>query len=616
MIAETLHWIDWLVIVLFMVVTLLMGLYFTKRAGTNIESFFLSGRSIPWYIAGGSLIATSFAADTPLWITSLVRQYGIYYAWQYWAPFIGGALAIVLFARLWRRLAVLTDIEFIEIRYAGKAAKSLRFFLGVSTALFFCPLIIGWVTKAMETISREAMGLPPEYRYLTTIIVIGVALVMCALSGLWGVVYTDFLQFGIATLGTITLAVMSVIRVGGLGQMVAKLSANQEWNGHNLNIAPSIGSGPMQMSVWNAIGFFGILWIMVALSGGYNAQRLLACKNSKHSTLAMLMHTLLYYAVISWPWIVVALCSVILFPTLPEGVTNDSAYPKMIMTVLPIGLRGLLVSALLAAFISTISTMFNWGSSYLVNDVYKRFIFKQASSKHYILVARIMTVVLAISGGIISFAAKDIQQLLAISYVLGSGTVLIAMLRWFWWRLNGPGDLAGTITAWIIAILLLFVKAFDAPARVVLGLGEDVAFSSDPNLLGARMVFVVIVVTLVAVVVSYLTKPTDIIVLKKFIIDARPFHFFWKPVIEKLDMEYVEHESLGRTIISWFIALACTFSLLYGVGKLILGEIGLGVACLVVFSVTLYWTVKRINHDFDDEENRMSEISEQQGPER
>ena len=596
--TESLNLIDWIVIIAFIATMLAVGAFFTRKASGDIESFFISNRSLPWYIAGGSLIATSFAADTPLWITSLVRQYGVYYVWQYWAPMIGACLAIVLFARLWRRLGVLTDIEFLEIRYAGKAAKFLRFFSGITMALFFCPLIIGWVTKAMETIGREAMGLPPEYRIWTTIGVVGVALTLCTLSGLYGVVYTDFLQFLISTIGTGILAVLAIKHVGGLDAMVEKLSAMSEWNGHNLNIAPEIGSGPAQMSFWNAIGYFCILWVWVAVSGGYQAQRLLACKDQRHSTLAMFMHTVCYYGLVCWPWIIVALCSVIIFPSLGEGISNDNAYPRMIVTLLPVGLRGLVVAAMLAAFISTVSTMCNWGSSYIVHDVYKRFLVKKASDRHYVWIARISTVFMACAGGIISFIAKDIQQLLTISYLLGVAFTIVTILRWFWWRLNAQGDLIATVVAWTVIPLLLFTPLFNAPARTILGLQDDVNFNSDPNLLGARMTFVMVITSMTAIIASLLTKPTEMNVLKSFVTKARPFGFFWKPVIKELDAPYRSSEKLIRTFVSWLIALICVGSLIFGIGKFLLASRALGLSLLGVFAVTLVWTYIRINQDF------------------
>jgi solute:Na+ symporter, SSS family len=589
----SLHLVDWILIATFFLVVVGIGLYFSKRAGKNIDSFFLSSRTLPWYLAGFSMIATTFAADAPLLITSLVRQYGVHYIWQYWAPAIGASLAVVLFARLWRRMRVLTDIELIEFRYTGRAAAVLRFWLGFSTVLLF-PLVLGWVTKAMEVITREAMGIPPEYQFWTTIGVVLIGLISCAFSGLWGVVWTDFFLFILGTTGTIILAIFSVNKVGGMDVMIEKLSTMQEWSGHNLNIAPIIGSGPTKMSLWNAIGYFGILWVGTAVAGSFMAQRLMACKNVVHSTYAMLTFTIVYYGLICWPWIIVALCSIILLPTL-GGVTNDCAYPRMIVAILPIGLRGLLIAALMGAFISTISTFFNLGSSYLVNDVYKRFIVRKASNRHYVNIGRLTTVYLALAGGVVAFMAVDIQQILSIMFVTWAGTMFIVVFRWFWWRLNAMGELVATIVSWIIAPLLLFGHVFDGLMYQIFGMEN---FSTDPNYLGARMLFMVMVITPIAIVVSLLTKPTDIKHLEYFINRARPFHFFWKPVIKHMDGHYQEAENLGRTLVSWIILAVSIFSLIFGVGKLLFGHHLNGIICILIFIVTLWLTIRRCKEDF------------------
>lgn len=597
-----LHWIDWIIVALFLLVTVGIGLYFTKRAGSNIASFFLTGRVLPWYIAGTAWVASAFASDTPLWVSALVRRYGVYYLWQYWSPLIGMALAAVLFARLWRRLGVLTDVELLENRYNGKLAGFLRFWEGGTKALFFAPLVIGWVVKAMEVIGREAMGLPEEYRVWTTIIVVGLGLVMVTMSGLWGVVYTGVFQFILATTGTIILAALSIKQVGGLSAMVEQLSAMTEWSGHNLNIMPDIGSGPAQMSIWNAIGYFCILWFITAFAGDYAAQRILACKDSRHSSFTVLCFSILYYSIMAWPWIIVGLCSLIIFPDLGAGVSHDSAYPRMIVEILPIGLRGMIVAAMIAAFVSTVTTLFNWGSSYIVNDLYKRFLVRNASDKHYVNVSRLATIGMAIAGGVISFVAKDIQQLLEISYVIMPSVVVVGLLRWLWWRLTPVGDLAGTATAWLLSPLMLFAKVFDGPARVVLGLDESVEFSGDPNLLGARMGFVILSVFLVSVVVSLFTKPNDTEHLKKFVLKARPPKFLWKKIVDQLDVPYHAPETFWRTLISWILATTAIGSLVFSIGKFLLGSPWMGVFYLILCAVTLYLTVKRINADFAEEQ--------------
>ncbi len=593
-----LHFLDWGVIVSFLLITLGVGALFTKKAGKDIASFFVSGRSLPWYVAGVSMIATSFASDTPIWITSLIRRYGLYYVWQYWSPMIGLMIATVLFARLWRRSSVVTDVEFIEFRYSGKSASALRFAMGILTALLMCPLIVGWVTKAMVTIAQEAMGLGPGQQVYITVGVIIIAMILCALSGLYGVVYTDFLQFIVALIGTIILAYFAVKDVGGLNAMVEKLSAMQDWSGHRLNIAPDVGPGPLQMSLWNAVGYFGILWFSNASQGGYNAQRLLACKNTKHATYALLLFALIYVGIICWPWIIVGTCSIIKYPALGEGLlSHDNAYPRMIIALLPVGLRGMLIAAMLAAFISTISTMFNWSSSYLVNDIYKRFIVKNASDSHYVVTARIATFLIAIMGGTISFLAENIQDLLQVFYVAGVGTWFMLMFRFLWWRLNAIGELVSLIAGWVVALLLLFTPIFNAPAAWIFNLEEGVEFNSDPDLLGARMLFMMIVTVSTAIIVSLMTRPTDEEKLKEFVIKTKPISLLWKPVIKKLDFEYRQPESLLRIAISWITGMISGFSLIFGLGKLFFGAPGLGVILLIVSLITLIILVKRLNSE-------------------
>lgn len=595
--VPTLVFLDWLIIAIILVGIVLTGLYLTRRGSADVESYFISGRSLPWYIAGTSMIATEFASDTPLWVTNLVRQYGIHYVWQYWSILIGAVLAAVYFGRLWRRLGLVTDVEMLEVRYSGRLAGVLRGWSAALGAFFACPLIAAWVTKAMVITSQQTMGLPPEYSLVITAVVIVAAILLCTFSGLFGVVYTDFFLFVIATVGTTILAWMSVDAVGGLDALVTQLQTIDQWQGNTLNVLPSIGSGFGQMSLWNAIGYFCILWIVLANSGGPRAQRLLACRDTEQASLSMLMFAIIYYAILAWPWIIVALCSLILLPDL--GTTDQAAaYPQMIVTILPVGLRGLLVAALLAAFVSTMSTLFNWGSSYIVNDIYKRFIRPDGSQRSLILVARTATVLIGVFGAVISFWADDIQQLLSIHFVVASAGVVIIALRWLWWRLNAAGELAGVITTWLLSALLLFGKVFDGPAANVMGLAEGVEFSSDPNLLGARMVFVTGTVTLVSVVVSLFTAPTDAGVLRQFVLKVRPFRAFWRPVIRSMESDCQEIESIGRTLASWAIGLVAVVSLLLGIGELLIGDSRTGVAGVIIFCITACWSVKRIRKDF------------------
>lgn len=592
---------DWLIIATIIGGIVLAGLYLSKRGSADIEAYFVSGRSLPWYFAGTSIIASEFASDTPLWVTNLVRQYGVHYVWQYWSLQIGAVLAAVYFSRLWRRLGVMTDVEMLEVRYSGRVAGVLRGWSGALGALFVCPLIASWVTKAMVIIAQETMGLPPEYSIYITAIVIAAAILLCTVSGLFGVVYTDFFLFVISAIGTLMLAWMSVNAVGGLDQMVAKLSSLSEWQGNSLRIWPSIGSGFGQMSVWNAIGYFCILWMVLANSGGPRAQRVLACRDSKHASYSMLLFSVVYYAVIAWPWIIVALCSLILFPDVGTG-DQAAAYPRMVASVLPIGLRGLLVAALMAAFVSTMSTVFNWGSSYLVNDIYKRFINPRGSQKTYVMVARLATIFIGVFGAVISFYADNIQQLLSIHFVVSSAGVAVIALRWLWWRMNAAGEFVGVLLTWVLSFLLLFGKSFDGIARLLFGLEPTVEFSSDPDLLGARMVFVTGSVTIVSVVVSLMTAPTDEAVLKAFVKKVRPFTVFWKPVIGRMSNVPEEPETITRTLVSWAIGVIAVLSLLFGIGEMLIGSAYLGLLCMVTFVGTIYLSVKRIQQDYAAEQ--------------
>lgn len=596
---NTLSGIDYLSIAAMLLATIGIAIYFTKSGGRDMESYFVSGRSLPWFAAGASLTATSFAADTPLWVTALVREHGIHFVWQFCAPFTGAVLTAVYFGRRWRRMALITDVEMVELRFGGGFAKFLRGWSGSFGALVMCPLMCGWVIMAMETISREALGLPSEMRVYVTIGVVLLAIVVSTFGGLSGVVYSDFFQLILATIGTVILAGMSVWAVGGPAAMVEKLQAIPDWSGSGLNLLPSIGSQPGQLPFWDALTFI-LLGFSIAIGGGYNAQRLLACKNSSHASGAQLLHTILYYALMPWPWIIVALCSMILIPHLPAA-ENGSAYPKMMMMILPAGLRGLLVAALLAAFISTITTLFNWGSSYLMNDVFRRFLKPDASEHTYVVASRFATVLIAGAGASVALMADSILQLLSIFYVLGAGGIIVAFAQWFWWRLNRYGSIAGLIAGWVVVIAMLVFKIFDTPMALLLGLEDGVEFSTAERLTGARMLFSVLVVTAVTLVVTLLTPPEPMEGLKKFLLRARPFAFGWKPVIRELGEPYDPVESFGRTMVSWLIGMVMVLSLLCGIGELILGETAIGIACLTLATATLWWTLARFQEDSDSE---------------
>lgn len=618
------HLVDWLVVAAFLVLNIGIGIFFSRKGGKNIDSFFVSGRSLKWYIAGASMIATSFAADTPLWVGALVRQYGIHAAWQYWTPLIGCALSVVLFGRMWRRTGVVTDNEVLELRYTGRSAQTLRGISASLGALIVCPMIIGWVCKAMVTIAQEALGISGQTisvlgteipaALAVTVIVMTCAVIVSTCGGLMDAAYSDFIQFLIATVGAFVLAILSVKAVGGLGSMVEQLSSSSEWLGSSLNMAPKVatemvpGGTPGAMSIWNVIGFFLLLWWGNALCGGYQAQRVLACKDTRHASNALLMYTIVYFAVLSWPWITVALSSVILIPDLGEA-GHDAAYPRMLLKVLPLGLRGVMIGTLVAAFTSTIQTMFNWGSSYMVNDLYRRFIRKEASDKHYVRVSRILTIAVAFVGGVIAFNADNIQQLLGMFYVVGGGGMLVGAMRWLWWRTTASGEIASFVANWIVGPLMLFghklfgmkTPLLDGLMAALLRLPEEVSFTNDYDLLGARMLFMVIIGLVVCVVVSLCTPPTDKELLKKFVIRTRIHRPGWGVIAREID-GYEPAQTVPQILFDWVLVMAVVCSLLFAMSNVVRFRIPQAAGLAVLFVVLLLWFLRRTRSELHDEE--------------
>ncbi|MFC1607243.1 sodium:solute symporter family protein [Candidatus Latescibacterota bacterium] len=594
--------LDWSVVLFYLLAMLVIGLSVSKRAGSSLAEFFLSGRKLTWFVAGASLIATSFASDTPLWVSGLVRRFGIYAAWQYWCPAIGAGLAVFLFAGLWRRLGVLTDIEMIEVRYEGKWAAALRGLYALWGSLIMNAFIMGWVTKAMESILSETLGVTAAYKGFVVGLAITIALVYCAFSGLTGVVLTDTIQLVLATFGTIALAFFSVRAVGGLDVMVDKLEALENWPGASLSLRPRVGNGPGFLSVWNTLAFISLYWWPVALAGGFNAQRLLATRDERHSSLAMLLYTIVYWAVNAWPWVLVALCSLILLPGFDGGPAEELAYPHMMMTYLPQGLRGMLFVAMLAAFMSTISTIINFGSSYFVNDFYKRFVSRSRPERHYVLIARLVSVLMAVLGGLTALFADSIQVLIQIGMTLWSVTAFLAILRWLWWRMTARAEFAGLIAGLGCTVLILGFKVFNGPARMFFGTtgsdGMPLMFDTDYDYYGLRLLLVVGTTCTVTMITALLSSPTSTAVLKDFVRRTRPLKFFWRSFVKKSGVDYPSREHLGEVLKGWAIVTVCIYSLLFAIGKLLLGDMLTGAGLLTVFAVSLVWTVRSINRHF------------------
>jgi Na+/proline symporter len=580
-----------------MVITVLIGLAFTRHGSVNVERYFLSGRSLVWWVAGLSMVATNFASDTPLWVTSLVRQYGLHAVWQYWAMMIGAALSAVLFCRLWRRMGVTTDIEFLELRYSGKPAATLRGWNGAFYALIMCPMTIAWVTKAMTSISRETLGLPVEEEWIAMAIILLFSVGICTMSGLDGVAYTGVIIFVFCLLAGIMVAVFALREVNGISGLVAGLSDKSVWPVGNMSIVPQFGSGPGQMSILNGIGYFCLFWIGTAYGGAYIAQRMMACSDSRHASLGQLTATVIYFGVLAWPWILVALCSILLIGNIGDAPTDDGAYVAVAMQVLPIGLKGIFVASMIGAFMSTITALYNWGSSYLVNDLYRRFLVREASPKHYVWVGRAATILLAVLGGYVSTRADDIQQLLSIGYAIGGSQFFILMMRWFWPRLTAWGEIAGLAVAAILGPLMLS-GLLNRPLNALFGLAVHTDFHKAYEALGARIIFMLVAATLAAVAVSLLGPRTPQTALENFARKARPFRFFWRKTVPSAPESL---ETIPQTLVSWGLIIIALLLLLSGIKDILFGQAWIGILELLLFAVILWWVVRRIERDYRHE---------------
>ena len=555
--------LDWTFVGIYFLLSLLVGLYYTKRAGTDLAEFFTSGRSLPWWLAGTSMVATTFAADTPLAVTDLVANHGIAGNWLWWNMVMSGLLTVFFFARLWRRAEVLTDVEFTELRYSGKPAAILRGFRALYLALAINLIILGWVTLAMVKIIELSIGVD---KWIGVGICILVTLIYSGLSGLWGVVVTDFFQFGIAMLGSIVLAFFAVDAVGGVAGLKEGLIRVYGPEHGALSFAPEIGSVWMPISaflVYLAVNWWAA-WYPGAEpgGGGYVAQRMFSCKDEKHSLLATLWFNIAHYALRPWPWIFVALVSIVLYPDLQD---KQTGYILVLLNYLPTGFKGLLLASFAAAYMSTVSAHLNWGSSYVVNDFYKRFIKKDASARHYVTVARLTTVGMVVAGALVTFQMSTVAGAWKFLLALGAGTGAVYILRWFWWRINAWSEISAMLASFVISI---FLQA---------GLGMDTA---DAAVFAKVMLITVLGSSIVWLTVTFLTKPDSEETLIRFYQKVHPGGRLWKPIADKSGI--TGDRGLYWILIDWVVGLLLIYSTLFGMGKIFLGEITLGILLLLL----------------------------------
>ncbi len=580
MISMELHWIDWAIIVVFLIFSLTIGLYFRKRASKSLESFFLGNREMPWLVAGISMVATTFAADTPLAVTELVGKSGISGNWIWWSFLAGGMLTTFFFAKLWRRAGVLTETEFIELRYSGKPAAMLRGFKAVYLGLVMNILIIGWVNLAMITIIQEFFGTSSELTYSIVAIAMVFAAFYTSLSGIWGVAVTDVVQFTLAIAGTIVLAfiVVGSKEVGGIDGLKASLPPS------TFNFFPTIGEsgdGAGKMMVISFGAFFAYLGVQWWASwypgqepggGGYVAQRMMSTKTEKGAVYATLFFQIAHYCLRPWPWILVALSCMVLYPEL-EGADLKEGYVRAMKDFLPMGLKGLLLAAFLGAYLSTISTQLNWGAGYLANDLYKRFIKPESNSKHLVLASRVITFLLMVCGLVITQFMTSISGVWEFVLECGAGLGLVLILRWYWWRINAWSEISATVTPFIVYAIGKWVFDLEFPESFFLTVG---------------------VTTVVWILFTFFGPKENEESLKVFFERVRPdgnWRIFRKSTVEN-------RNNMAQLAVCWLASVAFTYGVLFLIGKLIFKEWNAAMlygVVVIVSGVILVTFLKRTN---------------------
>jgi len=568
----TLSFADWIIIAAYFVVSIAIGLYYTERAGRSLTDYFLSGRSLPWWLAGTSMVATTFAADTPLVVAGLVVKYGVAGNWLWWNMALSGLLTVFFFARLWRRAGVLTDVEFAELRYGGKPAAVLRGARALYLAIPINLIIMGWVTKAMADILQITLGIS-GWRVAALLFVITAG--YSILSGLWGVIVTDFFQFIIAMGGSIVLAVLAVNRVGGLDRLATLAAEHFGSRDAALGILPPLHGGWLPLS--SLIVFLAVQWWASWYpgaepgGGGYIAQRIMSSRDERHGLLATLWFNIAHYALRPWPWILVGLFAAVSYPDLTAGGADPGrGYARAMVDLLPSPLRGLLLAAFAAAYMSTISTHLNWGTSYFVNDFWLRFVRKGATTREQILVSRVATAVLMVLALVVMRYLGTIEAGWRILLGIGAGTGLVLILRWYWSRINAWSELVAMGASFVTSIALWRWAHFSA---------------DDPR----ALVLTVAITTIAWVAATFLTRPESPETLERFYRRVRPGGPGWRGVAAQLGFPNDAIPGGALSWVNWVAGWVAVYSTLFGIGQLLVGTptaaFALGVVAIAAFAI-------------------------------
>ena len=566
--------IDWLIILAFFILSLVIGIIVSKKSGKDVTEFFLSGRKMPWWLLGISMVATTFSADTPNLVTDIVRTNGVAGNWVWWAFLLTGMLTVFVYAKLWRRSEVLTDLEFYELRYSGKGVAFLRGFRAFYLGAVFNVLIMASVCLAGIKIGGALLGLSPVE---TLLISCAITVIYSSIGGLRGIIITDFFQFILAMVATFWAAyeIVNLPQVAGLTNLLNHPDVIPK-----LNLIPDIADTDLFIAVFIiplAVQWWAV-WYPGAEpgGGGYVAQRMLSAKDEKNAIWATLLFNFMHYAVRPWPWILIALASIVVFPNLeslqvafPNTIVgNDLAYPAMI-SFLPSGLLGLLVASLIAAFMSTISTHLNWGSSYLVHDFYRRFFVKDRTEKHYVFMGRVFTVLLMVFSAFFALFLNNSLQAFGIILQIGAGTGLIFILRWFWYRVNVYSELTAMIVSFIVALAFEFIipNNFSVEEKLIIG---------------------VTITTISWLIITLITPPSNMETLQNFYKKIQPGGPGWKKVIEESESKGItisgkkEKWDVPSGILCMLFGSISVYSILFGIGYILYSQTTTGIIFLII----------------------------------
>ncbi len=594
--------VDWLIVALYSIATIVIGLYFTRRATASTTDFFIAGRSLPWFIAGTSIVATTYSSDTPLFVAGLSRNEGVYGNWFWWAFAIGNLASVFFFSRLWRRTEAITDVEFVSLRYApGPATSFLRAFKSIFDGVVVNCVVMASVTVAMTKVLKVLLNLSdtevlfslplfgPVTETTAALALLSIlAVVYTTMSGLYGVVYTDLIQFALAMIGSVALAAIVYVQASS-GGLLENLAASPDFKRATLHFFPDFTAVQWSnflsrdwrtlpvadMAAFTFMVYIGVAWWAGAPGSGYMVQRLLATRSEKDALYANLWFTFCHYVLRPWPWILVGVISMVYFPGIADA---ESAYPEMIHRFLPMGLKGIMVASLLAAFMSTLDTHLNWGASYLINDLYRPFIVRNKPPKHYVRASRVCMLLLACVAIVVGTRLSGILDAYKYIGVITGGVSLVMILRWYWWRVNPWSEISAMAASLVFGNLAeIFLANYTDEAGVV------------HDLFALRLVLVLAAATAVWLATTFLTSTSPKTTVRAFHRKMRIGGPGWRRIAEA---EGVKSDagrrgpSLGLNTAAWLSAVCCLYAALLGAGKLLFHEWGASLFFLTVLLVS------------------------------